>query len=84
MSKNIKRIAHDLMPLSDASKELSKIISQLMRSIKSHAKFDDPKACEYFAECIEASEKLAISTTLIKSYIQEVNDEADREGIIKN
>lgn len=84
MPRNIKRIAHDLIPLSDAATELSSIISELLHAVKPHVQFDNHKAAEYFEECTKASQNLAISTKLIKSYIQEVNNEADKEGIVKN
>lgn len=84
MSRNIKRIAHDLIPLSDAATELSSIITELLAAIKPRANFDNSKTEEYLEECLKASKNLAISTKLIKSYIQEVNDEADREGIVKD
>ncbi len=84
MPRNIKRIAHDLIPLSDAATELSAIISELLNAIKPHVQFSDHKAAEYFQECAKASQNLAISTKLIKNYIQEVDDEADREGIVKD
>lgn len=84
MTRNIKRIAHDLMPLSDAVTELSSIISQLLNAVKPHAKFDDIKASKYFDECTKASQKLAISAKLIRDYVEEVNEEADKEGILKD
>lgn len=84
MARNTKRIAHDLTPLCDAVTELSAIISQLLEAVKPHAKFDDAKASKYFDECTKASQKMAVSAKLIREYIQDINDEADREGIIKD
>lgn len=84
MPRNIKRVAHDLTPLSDAATELSSIISELLNAIAPHIQFDTPKAAECFDECTKASQKLALSIKLIKSYVQEVNTEADREGLIKS
>lgn len=84
MPRNIKRIAHDLIPLSDVVTELSSIISQLLSAVRPHTQFDDPKASKYFDECTKASKKLADSAKLIREYIQKVNEEADREGITKD
>lgn len=84
MARTIKKIAHDLSPLSDAVTELSSIISQLLNAVKSHTQFDDPKAKDYFDECTIASEKLAISAKLIRDYVHEVDNEADKEGISKD
>ena len=84
MSRNIKRIAHDLLPLSGAISELSVIISQLLNAIETHTSFDDDKAKKYFEECLNASEKMALSAKLVRDYILEINEEADKEGINKN
>ena len=84
MARNIKRIAHDLIPLADATTELSTVISELLSAIEPHIQFDDGKAESYFQECIEASQKLAISATLVRKYISDVNHEADSQGIFKN
>ena len=83
MARNIKKIAHDLLPLSDAVTELSLIISQLLEALRLHATFDSPQTNKYFSECANASQKLAISAKLIRSYVKEVNNEADKEGILK-
>ncbi|NNM59443.1 MAG: hypothetical protein HKM04_06460 [Legionellales bacterium] len=84
MARNIKRIAHDLIPLSDAVTELSTIISQLLDAIKPHAQFDDQNIIKYFDECVKASQKMALSSQLIKQYVHEVDKEADRERILKD
>jgi len=84
MARNIKRIAHDLLPLSEAVTELGSIISTLLDALQNHISFDDPKAKKYFDECNKASEKLALSAQLIKKYINTVNEEADNEGITKD
>jgi hypothetical protein len=84
MARTTKRIAHDLIPLSDAVTELSSIISQLLNAIEPHATFDSQQTQQYFNECSKASEKLAISAKLIKEYVKEVNNEADKEGITKD
>jgi hypothetical protein len=84
MTRNIKKIAHDLLPLSEAITELSLIISQLLNTIKPHAKFDDVQSATYFDNCTEASLKLTTSAELIRTYIQKVNDEADKEGLSKD
>jgi hypothetical protein len=84
MARNTKRIAHDLIPLSDAVSELSSLISEFLSAIKPHARFENPKAPKYFDDFAQATIKLAISARLIRKYIQEVDNEADREGIIKD
>lgn len=84
MTRNIKKIAHDLSPLSEASAELSSIILQLLDTIKLHAKFDDEKMSTHLTECEEASKNLVISTSLIEKYVSELNKEADKEGILKD
>jgi hypothetical protein len=84
MARNIKKIAHDLLPLSDAISELSAIISQLLNAIEAYASFDDDKAKKYFEECSNASEKMALSAKLVRDYVLEVNEEADKEGINKD
>ena len=84
MARSIKRIAHDLIPLSDAATELSNIITQLLNAIAPHTHFDNLTIDKYFKECLQASAKLATSSRLIKEYVHEVNEEADREGILKD
>lgn len=84
MTRTIKKVAHDLLPLSDAVTELSTIISQLMHVIKSHATFDDDKVTVYFDQSIKALDKLVLSADLIKTYLHEINEEADRNGISKD
>jgi hypothetical protein len=84
MARNIKKIAHDLGPLSEASAELSSIIFQMLDEIKLHAKFDDEKMFNHLTECEEASKNLVISTGLIEKYVSELNKEADKEGIFKD
>lgn len=84
MARTIKRIAHDLSPLSSAVNELGAIISELMDAIQNHIVFDDPKMKIYFDECRQASQKLALSANLINDYINEIHEEADREGIDKD
>lgn len=83
MTKNIKQIAHDLLPLSDATTELSGLITKLLEAVKPHATFDEAKAEQYFNECINASQKMTISAKLIREYVQETNAEADKAGIQK-
>ena len=84
MTKNIKRIAHDLTPLSDAITELSALTLELLNAIKPHTSFDDSKVAGHFDQCELAMQKLAISAKLIRTYVQEVHTEADREGILKD
>lgn len=81
MARTIKKVAHDLAPLSDVVSELSSLISELLESVKPQATFSNDKISEYFDECLSATQKLAISAKLIRHYIDEVNEEADREGI---
>lgn len=84
MARTIKKIAHDLSPLTDACAELSLIISEILDEIKLNAKFDDKKMFERLSECEEASRNLALSSGLIEKYIFDLNKEADREGIAKD
>lgn len=84
MARNIKRIAHDLLPLSGAVIELGAIISEILDNIETHAVFDDQEIKKYFDECRNASKKLTTTATLIKKYIDAVNKEADRDGITKD
>lgn len=84
MARTIKKIAHDLSPLTDACAELSTIILEILGEIKLHAKFDDKKMFERLSECEEASRNLALSSGLIEKYIIDLNKEADREGIPKD
>ncbi|MCK4608852.1 MAG: hypothetical protein KAT71_05190 [Gammaproteobacteria bacterium] len=84
MVKNIKKIAHDLLPLSNAITELSSIISQLLNAINPHANFDDKNAKKHLEECSEASEKMALSARLIREYVEKLNNEADIAGITKD
>lgn len=84
MAKTIKKVAHDLLPLSDAVTELGKIVAQLLHAIKQHATFDDDMTTHYFDQGIKALDKLAISADLIKTYLHELNEEADKDGIDKD
>lgn len=83
MARTIKKIAHDLLPLSDAVTELSAIVAQLLHAIEQHATFDDSSTTHYFTQGIKALDKLTLSADLIKTYLHELNDEADRENIPK-
>lgn len=84
MSRNIKRIAHDLSPLAEAATELSALISDLLVAVEPQISFNEEKTADFFYECINASKKLAISTKLIEEYVDSINEEADQEGIEKN
>jgi hypothetical protein len=84
MTRNIKRIAHDLSPLSNAASELGTIILKLLKAIEPHANFTDDKANKYFHECIEATRNLSVSTQLIGDYIADIDKEADNNGIAKD
>ncbi|MCW5589335.1 MAG: hypothetical protein KIT27_06685 [Legionellales bacterium] len=83
MTRTIKKVAHDLLPLAEVISELSAIISQLLAAIEPQANFNDKASKQYFSECSQASQKLAISAKLIQDYIRELNFEADQEGILK-
>ena len=84
MVRTVKKVAHDLLPLSDVVTELSTIVSQLLHAVKPHAQFDNVKAGRYFDECAEASDKLAISANLIKKYVHEINEEVDNNNSLKD
>jgi len=84
MQKKKKKIAHDLLPLTDTVTELSTILSQLLLMIKPHAKFDSPQASNYFDEFSEALNGLTLSIGLMKKYVSDVNIEADNNGIAKD
>lgn len=84
MARNIKKIAHDLNPLADAITELSILISQILAAIESSVNFDEAKTKKYFEDCSSASQKMALSAKLISKYVQEINREADNEGITKD
>ena len=84
MARTIKRVSHDLLPLSEGNSELSSLIATLLDGIAKHVSFDDPKSKRFFDECIEASQKMAISAKLIRSYVIELDKEAENEGILKD
>lgn len=84
MARTIKKIAHDLLPLSDAVTELSAIVAQLLHVIEQHASFSEETTKQYFYQGIKALDKLTLSADLIKTYLHELNEEADREGISKD
>lgn len=79
MVRDIKRIVHDLTPMSDVVSELSALISKLLSSMKDEVTFVNPEAAEYFFSCLTATEKLAISAGLISRYIDELRRDAGRE-----
>lgn len=82
-TRNIKCIAHDLLPLSGAISELGSIISELLNNIQAHAVFDNPALEQYFLECCHASQNLTVTARLMKGYVDMINEEADREGVTK-
>ena len=84
MPRNIKKIAHDLFPLCDAVTELSSLITELLSNIKPHINFVKDNSLQYFSACEKASQKLSLSAQLIRKYIVEVNNEADKKGISKD
>ena len=84
MVRTIKKVTHDLMPLSDAVTELSALISELLKAVEPHVRFENDKAAKYFDDSVKASGNLAVSAKLIKDYLHEVDGEADREGITKD
>lgn len=83
MAKNIKKVTHDLLSLADAVTERGKIVAQLLHAIKQHARFDDEMTTHYFDQGLKALDKLAISADLIKTYLHELDNEADKSGISK-
>ena len=84
MTRNIKRISHDLLPLAEGNSELSELVLALLEGVNEHVSFDDPKAQKFFNECIVASQKMAISAKLIKKYVVELDQEAETLGIVKD
>lgn len=83
MARTIKRVSHDLFPLSDIGTELTDIILQLLEAISPHANFSNKDIYTYFNECIEAAHNLSKNNKLINQYLKELNNEADQEGIQK-
>ena len=84
MPRTIKRVSHDLLPLSKGNSELSALISKLLLGIESHISFDDPRAKSYFDKCLEATEKMMISARLIQEYVVSLDKEAEAENIPKD
>lgn len=79
MIKDTKKIVHDLTPLSGVVSELSSLILELLTLVKDQITFDDDVAAEHFSSCLIATEKLAISTDLIKLYIENLKQETDEQ-----
>lgn len=84
MARTIKRVSHDLLPLSLGNSELSDLVSKLLAGIKDHISFDDPRAKVYFDECLQATEKMTVSAYLIQKYVLELEQEANAENISKD
>ncbi len=84
MVRTIKRVAHDLLPLSQGNSELSLLVNKLLSGIEKHVSFDDPRAKGYFEECLKASEKMAVSARLIREYVVNLDQEAEAENISKD
>jgi hypothetical protein len=59
-------------------------MSQLLNTLVPCVKFDNSEAKRYFSECSNACEKMSLSAKLIRKYIEDVHNEADKEGITKN
>lgn len=83
MARNIKRVSHDLGPLSDIGVELTDVISQLLEAVSPHINFNNKKIFNYFEQCIGAAHNLKKNNELIQQYLKELNYEADQEGILK-
>ena len=84
MVRTIKRISHDLIPLSDAVSELSLLVTGLLEAVQDQLVSENSKVKGYLEECTLASQNLALSAQLIKRYIVEVDEEADRNGITED
>lgn len=84
MARTIKKVSHDLVPLSDAITELASETLKLLNSMKVSGNFNNLKELSYFDDCVEASQMITSTSKLIRQYLHELEDEADREGILKD
>jgi len=84
MARTIKKVVHDLSPITDGCVQLSSIILEILDEIKLNAKFDNKKMFDRLTECEEASKNLELCSGLIQKYVFDLNKEADREGITKD
>ncbi len=83
MARTIKRISHDLTPISISAGELSALLIDMLSGIKNSIHFASKEAEQNFINSLEVAENLVISIDLIKKYVEDVDLEAAREEIEK-
>ena len=87
MSRSIKRISHDLKPMIDGINKINinlqtmlpLLFSELAPGGKVDTRISGP-----LETCIDALNSLNKCAKLAEAYIQDVDAEADREGITKD
>ncbi len=83
MPRTIKKISHDLMPLSFATAETASIVWEALKKLETHLQFDKKEVKECYNMCLSACEKMTLSVHMLKDYVVSVDQEAEREGITK-
>ncbi len=84
MPRTIKKISHDLMPLSDASAETAALVCETLKKLAAYLEFDKKEVKECYNMCLKACEKMTISIQMVKKYVVDVDKEAEKEGITKD
>ncbi len=81
--RTIKKISHDLMPLAQANAETALLVQQALKNLEPYLQFNRQEALDCFNYCIAACEEMAVSADLVKKYVEEVDQEAEKASINK-
>lgn len=83
MARSIKQIAHDLTPSIEMINKISETVVECLSEMETDLKIKDTELEDCYHHSLDGIKSLESFAKLMLAYINEVNLEADREGIPK-
>lgn len=84
MSRTINQVSHDLRPMLETIREISENMNVLLSKLYQELALKDIKLKDHFETCLSAAETLNECSEFAMIYIDEVDIEAEKEGIEKH
>ena len=84
MSRNIKQVTHDLLPIIESIDDLWKEVQAAQHELFESLKPEHPEIKEAFLNSIKAISVLGVHTQTALDYLAEMDVEADSEGMEKS
>lgn len=81
MARTANQVSHDLRPMIKTIQDLGENMSVLLPKLYAELISEDSKLKTHFETCFSAMETLNKCAGFAMSYIEEVNVEAEQEGI---